>query len=95
MVGPPGTGKTLLAKAVAGEADVEAVDITQNGDVFSFSVTVRHNDHGWDHYANRWDIVTLDGDVLGERIFCAAKSDCYRGLRPERFTVSAYREDLA
>ena len=36
---------------------------------YSFDVTVRHNDEGWDHYANRWAVVEADsGKLLGERI---------------------------
>lgn len=35
---------------------------------FSFSVTVRHADEGWDHYADGYEIVAPDGIVLGERV---------------------------
>jgi hypothetical protein len=28
---------------------------------------VRHADTGWDHYANRWDVLAPDGTVLGTR----------------------------
>ena len=32
-------------------------------------VTVRHNDQGWDHYADRWQVIDeKTGDVLVERI---------------------------
>ena len=52
----------------AGEADVIDVSVTQTAEnVFSFSVTVRHDDTGWDHYANKWDVVAPDGKVLGIR----------------------------
>jgi len=53
---------------LAGEADV--VDVTakcRSNSVCDFSVTVRHADEGWDHYADRWEVLTLDGDVLGVR----------------------------
>lgn len=34
-----------------------------------FDVTVRHNDEGWDHYADAWQVVDPDsGEVWGERI---------------------------
>ncbi len=34
-----------------------------------FEVTVRHNDEGWDHYADAWQVVDpQSGKVLGERI---------------------------
>jgi hypothetical protein len=37
--------------------------------VFMFDVSVRHNDTGWDHYADRWEVVDgRDGTVLGERV---------------------------
>lgn len=55
--------------AAAGEADVVGVDVSRTGDdLYRFSVTVLHEDAGWDHYANRWDVVGLDGNVYGERI---------------------------
>jgi len=54
--------------AAAGEADVEAATATRAGDgTWTFSVTVRHADEGWNHYANRWDVLAPDGTVLGTR----------------------------
>jgi hypothetical protein len=54
--------------AWAGEADVIQVDIKRTGgDTYFFKVTVRHADEGWDHYANKWDVVAPDGKVLGTR----------------------------
>jgi len=56
-------------KAVAGEADVIDVDVRKlrNG-TYHFAVTLRHGDTGWKHYADRWDVVTPDGTVLGSRV---------------------------
>ena len=55
--------------AWAGEADVIDVKITRaSSGAYSFDVTVRHADEGWDHYANKWDIVGPDGQVLGTRV---------------------------
>ena len=53
----------------AGEADVVAVKASsgKNG-TWSFSVTVRHDDEGWDHYADNWQIMAPDGTVLATRI---------------------------
>ena len=54
--------------AVAGEADVIDVKAAKSADgTWSFDVTVSHADEGWDHYANRWDVVAPDGTVLGTR----------------------------
>ncbi len=53
---------------VAGEADIVGVEAARASDgTWSFDVTVSHDDEGWDHYANRWDVVTPDGTVLGTR----------------------------
>ena len=53
----------------AGEADVVDVSVKKSGNNnYSFSVTVRHADEGWDHYANKWDVVAPDGTVLGTRV---------------------------
>jgi hypothetical protein len=54
--------------ALAGGADVEDVVIKLRGDgTYLFDVTVRHADEGWDHYADSWEILTPDGEVLGTR----------------------------
>lgn len=53
----------------AGEADVVNTEISNTGgNVFRFDVTIRHADAGWDHYADRWDILDLDGNLLGSRL---------------------------
>jgi len=56
------------AAAQAGEADVERANISATGpNTFRFDVTVRHADEGWEHYADKWDVVAPDGAVLGTR----------------------------
>jgi hypothetical protein len=53
----------------AGEADVLKVKVKKSShDTYTFNVTVLHKDSGWDHYANKWEVTTLDGKVLAERI---------------------------
>lgn len=61
---------TLTAAVVgAGEADVEAVRVWPTGENrYRFEVTVRHADTGWDHYADRFEILDVDGHILGTRI---------------------------
>lgn len=59
----------LPTGSFAGEADVLGVKITrQENGTYSFSVTVRHDDEGWDHYADRWEITELKGNTLGTRV---------------------------
>ncbi|RVU39272.1 hypothetical protein EOI86_08525 [Hwanghaeella grinnelliae] len=55
------------AVALAGKADVLKVQVTQQGDSYRFDVTVAHEDTGWDHYADAWEVVGPDGKVLGVR----------------------------
>lgn len=58
----------ISTAAYAGEADVVEVDVKRTAeDIYFFKVTVRHADEGWDHYANKWDVVAPDGSVLGTR----------------------------
>lgn len=53
----------------AGEADVVDVTITKEGEsTFRINATLLHEDTGWDHYADRWDVVAPDGTVLGSRV---------------------------
>ena len=64
-------GLLILSAAIpvfAGNVDVINVKVTKSGpDSYDFSVTVRHDDSGWEHYADRWDVIAPDGTVLGSR----------------------------
>lgn len=58
-----------MQAVVAGEADVIAVDTHRSSDgTYRFDVTVRHLDTGWEHYADRWDVVAPDGTVIASRV---------------------------
>lgn len=55
--------------ALAGGADVMAVEAVQDSSgKWRFNVTVAHADEGWDHYADKWDVVAPDGTLLGTRV---------------------------
>lgn len=59
---------TSVLSGYAGEADVTNVAVTKTGPVtYRFDVTVQHADTGWDHYADKWEVVAPDGTVLGTR----------------------------
>ena len=54
---PPGDGKA--------NADVLHVRAVQDADgTWTFHVTVQHPDTGWEDYADGWDVLTPDGEVL-------------------------------
>ncbi len=56
---------TNLAAAITPDADVIAVEAVDHGSLgWTFSVTVRHPDTGWDDYCNGWDVVSDQGVVL-------------------------------
>jgi len=60
---------TSCMPALAGEADVLDVVVSCNGDsVCRFDVTVKHDDEGWKHYANRWEILSPNGEILATRV---------------------------
>jgi len=55
--------------AHAGEPSVLDVKVSSNGNgTYGFSVTIRHADTGWDHYADKFDVMTADGKTLGTRV---------------------------
>lgn len=59
----------LTGPIQAGEADVIEVVVHVAADqTFRFDVSVRHTDAGWDHYADRWEVLAPDGSVLGTRV---------------------------
>jgi hypothetical protein len=66
----------LLAPGVIGAYE-ESLDYAQvrrvvaretSSGVWRFDVTLRHDDTGWDHYADEWQVLdAATGDILGTR----------------------------
>ena len=55
--------------AVAGPAHVMKVEaVCSTIRTCDFDVTVRHADVGFSHYADRWEVIGDDGEVLGVRV---------------------------
>lgn len=62
---PEPTASAQPAGKGAGNADVLHVRAVEEADgAWTFQVTVEHPDTGWDDYANGWDVVTPEGEVL-------------------------------
>lgn len=63
---------TLLASVsstvLADQAEIIDVRVSNNQDSFRFDVTLKHDDTGWDHYADGWEVISPAGDVLGKRV---------------------------
>ena len=57
-----------LQVAAANQADVIDVKASQVDDkTWRFDVTLKHDDEGWDHYANQWVVTDLDNKILATR----------------------------
>lgn len=56
------------APALADPPEIVAVEARQAGAGWSFDVTIRHPDTGWDHYADAWSVHAPDGTELGTRV---------------------------
>lgn len=69
VLGIAGAVMSLAAgPSLAGEADVVGVTVFESGSrIYRFDVTVRHEDSGWEHYADRWEVLAPDGRVLATR----------------------------
>jgi len=57
----------LASPAGAGDADVVAVEVETRAGAYTFHVTLRHADAGWNHYADAWQVLVPDGRVLATR----------------------------
>lgn len=70
-------------KLNASEADVLDVEVIDKGDNrYTFNVTIRHEDTGWDHYADRWEILNLQEEII------AVRSLRHPHMKQESFTRS-------
>jgi len=49
-------------------AQVKDVLATQKSDgSWCFGTSVLHNDQGWEHFANSWEVIDLNGNTIGVR----------------------------
>jgi len=59
----------LIADASVYGGEVEIVDVeVACSNSCTFSVTLKHGDEGWQHYANQWDVMTMDDQLLKSRV---------------------------
>lgn len=58
----------LTQPGSAGEADVVRAEIQKTGErTYTITVTVEHGDDGWDHYADAWEVLGPDNQIIATR----------------------------
>lgn len=71
---PKVVAASLLMLAASGTVKADEVKIlaaefrNTGNNHWSVSVTLRHADTGWEHYADNWRVVDNEGDILGDRV---------------------------
>ncbi len=54
---------------LAGQVEIIAAEFHNTGGThWSINVTLKHEDTGWEHYADNWRIVDENGKILGDRV---------------------------
>ena len=51
----------LAAPALAGPARIVDASMEREGDTWRFTVTVRHDDEGWEHHVDQWEVIDRNG----------------------------------
>lgn len=46
---------------------IDAVKVRKSGDSWRFDVTISHHDTGWDHYADAWRVLDMEGNQIAIR----------------------------
>lgn len=53
--------------ALGGDPEIVNAKVEKSGMNWRVEVTIRHDDSGWDHYADGWDVLDANGKLLGHR----------------------------
>jgi hypothetical protein len=53
--------------ASAGQVEIVMTEFTRKADTWHVGTTLRHDDTGWEHYADAWRVVDEQGNELGKR----------------------------
>ena len=79
MMSPAAAGEVDMQDDRSGDlnyARVEYVKADQDDDgSWCFAVRVRHNDEGWDHYANAWQVLDEEGNEIAWRLLAHPHDD--------------------
>jgi hypothetical protein len=59
----------------------------QSGGTWTFEVTVQHEDTGWEHYADRWEVLNSQGEVLATRVLVHPHVNEQPFTRGQRFVI--------
>ena len=62
---------SLMTLSFVNANEVEIVNVKahkSNDKSWTFAVTLKHADAGWDHYANQWQVIAPDNKILATRI---------------------------
>lgn len=51
-----------------GDTEVLFARFDRSGATWTVAVTLKHDDSGWDHYADQWRVIDENGSVLGTRV---------------------------
>ena len=54
--------------SAANEVEIVKATAAKATSGWRFDVTLKHADSGWQHYANKWEVVSVNGKVLGTRV---------------------------
>lgn len=52
----------------ANEVEIRKVELRKSGNNWTFNVTIKHADTGWNHYADAWRVVDENGKQIKIRI---------------------------
>ena len=59
----------VASPSLAEEPVIENVTVTRTApETYRFDVTISHPDTGWDHYADGWRVLDMEGNELGMRV---------------------------
>jgi len=61
-------GLVLWSSVHANEAIIEDVKVLKQGSRFTFTVRILHQDSGWEHYVDRYEIIDKKGRILATRV---------------------------
>ena len=56
-----------MMSLLANEAVIQNVEVTKHNGSYTFAVKILHEDSGWKHYVNKYEILDADGHVLATR----------------------------